>query len=126
MISLIFRFLLFTVINAGLFWVLDHWIFLDTFTVSGGLWGYGFAGLLFGIVNAFLKPVLNLITLPFRILTLGILNLAINGVLLWIVSGVIAFVDIQSIRLDIEGVFTFFLAGILLGIGNYIFSFLRN
>ncbi len=36
------------------------------------------AGLILGILNAIIKPVLNLITLPIRILTLGLSGFLIN------------------------------------------------
>lgn len=44
------------------------------------------AALLWGLVNAFLKPVLKLLTLPLTILTLGLSTLVINAFLLYLVS----------------------------------------
>ena len=41
------------------------------------------AGLVLGILNATIKPLLNLITLPIRILTLGLSTLFINLLLVW-------------------------------------------
>ncbi|HEX9721699.1 MAG TPA: phage holin family protein [Candidatus Paceibacterota bacterium] len=40
-------------------------------------------GLVLGILNATLKPLLNLVTLPVRILTLGLSSLVINFVMVW-------------------------------------------
>ena len=39
-------------------------------------------GLIFGIVNAFIAPVIKLLSLPFIILTLGLLLLVINALML--------------------------------------------
>ncbi len=39
-------------------------------------------GLIFGIVNAFIKPILMVLTCPFVLLTLGLFVLVINGLLL--------------------------------------------
>ena len=47
------------------------------------------AALVLGIVNAFLRPVLLLITLPFNILSFGILTLFINGFLFWLVGRIV-------------------------------------
>jgi putative membrane protein len=51
------------------------------------------AALLLGLVNAFIKPVLILLTLPLNILTLGLLTFIINGMLLsfvaWAIPGFI-------------------------------------
>lgn len=44
------------------------------------------AGLVLGIMNALLKPILNLITLPIRILTLGLSSLVINLLLVWVLQ----------------------------------------
>ncbi|HZX49991.1 MAG TPA: phage holin family protein [Candidatus Paceibacterota bacterium] len=40
-------------------------------------------GLVLGILNAIVKPVLDLITLPIRILTLGLSSILINLGLVW-------------------------------------------
>jgi putative membrane protein len=43
------------------------------------------ASLLLGILNAFIRPVIMLIALPFLILTLGLFTLVINAALLYLV-----------------------------------------
>lgn len=43
-------------------------------------------GAVLGIINTFIKPVLNFITLPIRILTLGLSSLLINVLIIWIVD----------------------------------------
>jgi putative membrane protein len=41
------------------------------------------AGCILGILNATVKPILNLLTLPIRILTLGLSSLVISLLLVW-------------------------------------------
>jgi putative membrane protein len=57
------------------------------------LWAALMAALLLGLVNAFIKPVLILLTLPINVLTLGLLTFIINGMLLsfvaWAIPGFI-------------------------------------
>ena len=43
-------------------------------------------GIVLGILNFFVKPVLNLITLPLRIITLGLFGFVVSGALIWIVD----------------------------------------
>ncbi|MBU2539602.1 phage holin family protein [Patescibacteria group bacterium] len=43
-------------------------------------------GVILGIINVFLKPILKTITLPLRIITLGFFNLVINLILIWAVD----------------------------------------
>ncbi|HEX9597213.1 MAG TPA: phage holin family protein [Anaerolineales bacterium] len=41
-------------------------------------------GLIFGLVNVFIRPILKLVTCPFYILTLGLFSLIVNSILFWI------------------------------------------
>ena len=45
--------------------------------------------LVLGVINAFLRPLIILITLPINILTLGLLTLFINGALFYLVSKIV-------------------------------------
>jgi len=45
--------------------------------------------LVLGIINAFLRPLIILITLPINILTLGLFTLFINGTLFYLVSMIV-------------------------------------
>ena len=45
--------------------------------------------LVLGIVNALIKPLIILLTLPINILTLGLFTLLINAGLFWLVSTVV-------------------------------------
>ena len=44
------------------------------------------AGIVLGLVNYFLKPLIKVISLPLRILTLGLFSLIINILMVWIVD----------------------------------------
>jgi len=41
-----------------------------------------------GILNAFLRPILLLLTLPLNLLTLGLFTLVVNAIVFWIASGI--------------------------------------
>lgn len=56
-----------------------------------------FAGLILGLLNSFLKPVLKFITLPVRLLTFGLFGLVINMALIWTV-------DLIFLELTIVGI----------------------
>ena len=47
------------------------------------------AALGIGLVNALIRPILIIVTLPINILTLGLLTFAINGLLFWFVASFI-------------------------------------
>lgn len=48
------------------------------------------AALVMGIVNALIRPVLLLLSLPVNVLTLGLFTLVVNGAVLWLVAQVTA------------------------------------
>lgn len=47
------------------------------------------AAALLGIVNAFVRPVLLLLTLPLTIATLGLFTFVINALMLWLVASAV-------------------------------------
>lgn len=61
---------------------------VDGITVSGFLSAL-FAAAILGILNAFFKPVVLVLTLPLNILTLGLFTFVINALMLKMASGVI-------------------------------------
>jgi len=47
------------------------------------------AAFVLGLVNAVVRPLFILLTLPITVVTLGLFLLVINGLLLWLVSGIV-------------------------------------
>ena len=43
-------------------------------------------GIVMGLINFFLKPIINAITLPLRIITLGLFSIVVNLGLLWLLD----------------------------------------
>ena len=61
---------------------------LEGIQVSGFISAF-FAAAILGILNAFFRPILLILTLPINILSLGLFTFVINAVMLLMVSGVI-------------------------------------
>ena len=61
---------------------------LDGIRVSGFFSAFSAAAIL-GILNAFLRPILFILTLPLNIVSLGLFTFVINAILLMMVQGVI-------------------------------------
>ena len=74
---------------------------------------YLWIGLIFGVVNAIVGPILRLLSLPFVILTLGLFLLVINAALLAITAAV-------TDRLDIAGFGTAILGGLILAVIGWV------
>ena len=62
---------------------------IDGIQVSGFLSAF-FAAAILGILNAFFRPILFILTLPVNILSLGLFTFVINALMLMMVSGVIS------------------------------------
>ncbi|MBI1279452.1 MAG: phage holin family protein [Anaerolineaceae bacterium] len=67
-------------------------------------------GLVFGIINAILKPIITFLTCPLVILSLGLFVLVINAVVLLVTASLI------PARLQIDGFWPAFLGGIVMSI----------
>lgn len=74
------------------------------------------AGIVLGLFNYFLKPIIKLITLPLRLLTLGLFGLVINMVIIWVVD------VIFTPEISIIGLWPLFLTGLLVWGCNLIFA----
>ena len=73
--------------------------------------------LVLGIINAFVRPLIILITLPINILTLGIFTLFINGALFYLVSKIVK-------GFTITGFWTAFCGYILFSVISFLLSLL--
>ncbi len=56
-----------------------------------------FAALIIGLLNALLKPILILLTLPINILTLGLFTLVINGLIILLATKIVPGFDVSNI-----------------------------
>ncbi len=71
-------------LNAASLWLTTEIIPGITFT-EPGLWPILIAALVLGLVNAVVRPIMILLTLPLTILTLGLFLLIVNALALGIV-----------------------------------------
>jgi putative membrane protein len=74
------------VLNAGTLLVLAY--YLPGLEVSG-FYAALITALVLGLVNAVIRPLVILLTLPINILTLGLFTFIINALLFWFVSTVV-------------------------------------
>jgi putative membrane protein len=79
------RILLRILINAIAIYVLIYFV-PERFTTSGGVFGILFVAVIFGLVNAFIRPIINFISLPISCLTLGLFTLVINAAMLMLTA----------------------------------------
>lgn len=71
--------------------------------VIANLWTAIVAAVVIGVVNTFIKPILQLVALPISILTFGIAAFLINVALLWFSSKLVPGFEIRSFYSAIVG-----------------------
>ncbi len=81
------NFLLKLGINALALWLTTR-LYGGVYFEQGSTWDVLVAALVLGLVNALIRPLLLLLSLPINVLTLGLFTLIVNGVVLSIVAGV--------------------------------------
>ena len=113
----VIKFALKVVILAAVFYGLTYFEVLPGLTVHpndellGGFGTYLWIGLLFGVVNAVVGPILRLLSLPFVVLTLGLFLLVINAALLGLTA-------LITDRLEVDGIGTAIIGGLILAVAG--------
>ncbi len=75
--------------------------------------------LIFGVVNAVLKPIVKTVGCLFYILTLGLIGLVVNGLLLWLTSWVAGKL---SLPFHITGFWAAFWGAIIVGVVGWLLN----
>ncbi len=85
---------------------------------------YLWLALIFGLLNALVRPLLKLLTCPLIILTLGLFTLVINTAMLYLTS---SFGEIFGLNLSIDGFGSAFLGALVISFVSTVLSiFLRE
>ena len=116
----VIKFALKVVILAAVFYGLTRYDLLPGLDVipnpDGPLGEFGtylWIGLLFGVVNAIVGPILRLLSLPFVVLTLGLFLLVVNAALLGLTAAI-------SDRLTVDGFGTAIVGGLILAVAGWV------
>lgn len=110
MVKLILR----IIINSVSIWVAS--LVLTDVTLDGNFLQILFVGLIFGVVNALIKPFLKLISAPIIIITLGLFTVIINAFLLWLVD------VLSGDLLVVDGILTYLWASIIISLVSWALS----
>jgi len=77
--------------------------------------------LIFGVINAVLKPIIKTIGCLFYILTLGLVALVVNALLLWLASVVAGWL---SLPFHVTGFVPAFLGALIISVATWLLSVL--
>src|SRR5215204_348297 len=116
------RILIRIVVNAVAVWVatlLVGGIDVTAETVGGDILTLLAVGALFGLVNAVLKPIALLLSLPLLILTLGLFALVVNALLFWLIA---AISDGLGLPFEVDGFWPAFWGAIVVSVVSWLLS----
>lgn len=72
-------------------------------------WTALMAALVIGLVNALIRPLIILLTLPVNILTLGLFTLVINALMFWLASSIVKGFDVANFKAAFLGALVYWL-----------------
>ncbi|HSZ51524.1 MAG TPA: phage holin family protein [Caulobacteraceae bacterium] len=55
------------------------------------------AGVILGLINALVRPILILLTIPLTLLTLGLFLFVVNGITVWLTAAFLKGVDVNGL-----------------------------
>jgi len=75
-------------------WVLNTFVLIIVSSLAPGVsfdtfWSALVTSLVFGLINAIIRPIIIVLTLPVNIFTLGLFTLVINALMFWLASSVV-------------------------------------
>jgi putative membrane protein len=116
------RILIKLVVTALALWVatlLIHGIHLTTHSTAGKAGTLIVVALIFGIINAVLKPIVKTIGCFAYVITLGLISIVVNGLLFWLASWV---AGTLSLPFHVAGFVPAVLGALLVGIIGWLAS----
>jgi putative membrane protein len=118
------RFVLRTLATAVALWVAT--VLLEGITVSGSsAWGNALTliavAIIFGLVNAVLKPIIKVLGCLFYIVTLGLIAFVVNALLFLLVSWL---ADVLNLPFHVDGFWTALWGAIIVGIVSWAINLL--
>ncbi|MGE2713970.1 phage holin family protein [Mycolicibacterium litorale] len=79
----------------------------------------------FGLVNAVIKPIVQIMSIPLYILTLGLFHIVVNALMLWLTAWITEHTTHWGLYID-DFWWTAIWAGILLSIVSWVLSLLSG
>lgn len=117
--SFLLRLAIHVFISAVALWGIDIYLFGEAFSIVGeGPERYVIVALMFGLLNVFVRPVLKVLLLPIKVLTLGLAGLAVNGILLALIAVALEVFQIGGASMAVESWVTYLFVGIVMSIVN--------
>ena len=117
--SLPIRILIRFIFNILLVWAMAMYLD-DYFFLSGGLPAYVVVGALLTLMNVIVRPLLNLVTFPLKLLATILAIILVNGIFIWLTYQIVLLMDPNLVTLEIiGGLGGWIVVTLVIGIANW-------
>src|SRR3984893_14638650 len=117
--TLLVPFLARLLVSAAALWVATR--IVPGVTFAGGWLPFLGVAVVFGVVNAFIRPVAKILTFPLIIITFGIFALVVNGLMLLLTSSLS---EALGLGFDVSGFWAAFWGALVVSLVSTILSML--
>lgn len=110
-------------VNAAVLYVLMR--IVPEITYTGGYMFFIVGGAVLGLINALVRPLLKILSLPFIFITGGLFLIVINMGILWLFGYFLEVAAFQGVSLDFPNFGTYVIGAIVFGIANWAFNLIK-
>ena len=110
------------VVNALSLYVLVE--FLEEVTGAGGIKLFIIGGIIIGLLNFLVKPIMKILSMPFVVLTAGLFLIVINAFVLYLAQWVIGTMAFRDVALTFHGIGSYLIGAVVFGIVNWAINLL--
>ncbi|PIU24184.1 hypothetical protein COT12_02420 [Candidatus Berkelbacteria bacterium CG08_land_8_20_14_0_20_39_8] len=105
-------------------WLLNTFILMFVaYIVPGvsfsGFWSALITSAIFGLINAIIRPLMIILTLPINIITLGLFTLIVNALMFWLASTIVKGFEVTGFAAAFWGALAYW---IIIVVINYLFE----
>lgn len=111
------RFILRLGVTAVALWAAVH--FVSGISYTGPWYGLLVVAIIFGLVNAVIRPILSAMTCPLMLLTLGLFVFVINAIMLWLTS---IFSRMAGFDFHVDGFVPALIGALIVGVTSAVLS----
>jgi len=94
--------------------------FIPDVQYTGGVAFFALGGFVIGLLNAFIKPLMKILSFPLILMTVGLFILVINAIIFWLTVQAVNAISIADISVTIIQPVTYLWGALVFGIVNWV------
>lgn len=115
--GLIFKPIIRILLNAGILYLLTQLVPSIVFTGDWKFFVIG--GVILGVINLVLKPIMKILSFPFVLITGGLFLIVINMAVLWFLQYFLSVIQFQDVTLFFPNFATYAIGAVVFGLINW-------